>query len=276
MRRHIVTFFLILGFVAGNMYIVHPRPDSKKRTLLVEVQDTETERPVPGALIQVSGSRVTVLTDSLGLAHFPAKTTLSQRVSATCPGFDGEPDTPWWVAADSMIVRLELVPTWMRTVTGIVEDSRGKSLSDARVWITTDTAVTDSAGRFVLGRPHISPHDLRVFYAGLPYFTRDVWSASHETVAVRVVLYDSAAKGDIVGRVSDGWTGNTVTGARLQVVGMEPMVRTGVDGRYAFRNLKPGDYKVVCSAYGSHNLLSRVAVRPGQRSNCDFHPCGTY
>lgn len=276
MKREVVLCVsLTLGFVVANVYITRPEPDNKKRTLVVEVREAGTDCPLPGALVQVSGIKRTVLTDSLGRVRFPAKVTLSQGITASCAGYENGADTPWLVAADTVEACLELVPTSPRTVAGTVEDGEGRLLSGARVWIATDTAMTDSVGRFVLGRTHVRPLDLQVFYPALPCCTRAVRLACHDTVAVRAALYDSMARGDIIGHVSNGWKGEAVIGALLTIRGTQFDTRTDAGGDYAFRGLRPGDYVIAClEKYG--NLSKRVSVVPNGRARCDFHPRGVY
>jgi hypothetical protein len=274
-RELVLCVLLTLGFVVANVYITRPAPDNKKRTLVAEVREAGTDCPLPGALVRVGGIKKSMLTDSLGRIRFPGKVTLSREVIASLAGYEDGSDSPWLLAADTVAVRLELVPKSPRVVTGVVENGEGMPLPGARVWMANDTTVTDSIGRFALGQPHVSPLDVQVLYPRLPCCTREVRLAGHDSVAVHVALYDSTARGDIMGHVSDGWTGRAVIRALVTIGGTQFETRTNVDGDYAFRSLKPGDYAVVCLDRRGE-LSKRVSVKPNRPAKCDFHPWPIY
>jgi hypothetical protein len=246
MKRDIVGLLLILGVVSANWVI--NEPDSKERALVVEVRESGTGCPLPGALVLVSGFGQRMLTDSLGRVYWPAKVTLSEEVTATCAGYENGTSAPWLVNADTVETSLELVPKSPRTVTGTVEDSKGRALSGARAWIATDTAETDSTGWFVLKHTHVSPRYLQVSFPGLPCCTREFRLAGHDVVVVHAALHDTMGRGDIVGRVFDGWNGGAVVGVPVEVDGTDLGIVSDANGYYSFRGLRPGDYLVVCSA----------------------------
>jgi hypothetical protein len=245
-NRITLSVLLSVSFVAANVFISRPRPDSRKRTLVVEVREAGTDCRLSGALVRVGGITRTILTDSLGRVLFPAKATLSQKVTASFVGYRDTADTPWLVASDTVIACLDLVPARSRTVIGEVVNGNGRPLSATKVWIASDTTVTDSTGRFVLRWSHARPLELQAVHMGLPCCIRNVRLVGLDTVAVNATLYDSTTRGDIVGRVFDGWTGEVAVGACIVIDGTELGIPTDINGDYAFRGLKPGDYVVVC------------------------------
>lgn len=276
MKRGIVLGLLLVHWSAfANVYITRPEPDDKKRTLLVEVREAGTDCPLQGALVRVGGIRKSVSTDSLGRARFAGNVTLSQVVTASLAGYKEGTDSPWLLTADTVAARLELVPTSPRVVTGIAVDGKGMPLPGARVWIADDTVVTDSIGRFALRQPHVSPLDVQTLYPELPCCTREVRMSGHDSVMVRVALYDSTTRGDIAGHVYDGWTGGAIVNALVTIRGTELLTRTNAKGAYVFLSVKPGDYVVSCLDRRGE-LSRRVSVEPNRPARCDFHPWPVY
>jgi len=266
---------LVLWPAFANIYITGPEPDNKRRTLLVEVREAGTDCPLQGALVRVAGIRKSVLTDSLGRVRLPGKVTLSQSVTAGLAGYKDGDDYPWLQSADTATARLELVPTSPRVVTGIAVDGEGMPLPGARVCIADDTVVTDSMGRFALRQPHVSPLDVQALCPGLPCCTREVRLSGHDSVVVRVALYDSAARGEIAGHVYDSWTGGAIVNALVTIRGTELTTRTNATGDYAFLSMRPGDYVVSCLDRRGE-LSRRVSVKPNRPAKCDFHPWPVY
>lgn len=275
MSRIILSFLLSIEFIVANVYITRPKPDNKKRTLIVEVREAGTDCRLSGALVRVGGVKRTMMTDSLGRVLFPIKVTLSQQVTASFVGYRDTADSPWLVAADTVMACLDLLPARSRTIVGKVVDGNGRLLSGTKAWIAADTTVTDSVGRFVLERTHARPLELQVLHPEFPCCVRTVQLVDRDTVAVNATLYDSTTRGDIVGRVFEGWTGEVVIGACIVIDGTQLGIPTDVKGNYAFRGLTPGDYEVVCQeVYGE--LRRRVSVVPGGSARCDLHPRGVY
>ena len=160
-------------------------------------------------------------------------------------------ETPIVVEAGQTTDDMELVVETRSMVTGVVTDG-GKPVAGALVWAktndpgrTSDTAVSQADGSFVLGRV---PRG-QVRFVARPYEvvsprTFQVERARHDGVAIEV-----GALGTITGLVVRG--DRPVDGAQLELHGSNSNevtpVRTGADGRFEARGLRPGRWVV----YGS-------------------------
>lgn len=77
-------------------------------------------------------------------------------------------------------------------------------------------------------------------------------------------------EGTIVGRVTDKERGDPIIGATVVLDPARQSATTGIDGRYRFGNLDPGDYTVRARYIGYKSLATSVVVLAGQEVTVDF------
>ena len=94
--------------------------------------------------------------------------------------------------------------------------------------------------------------------------TGHVWLRESSPPTARV------QEGTILGRVTDKETGNPIIGATVVLDPTRQNTTTSSDGRYRFRNLRPGNYTVRARYIGYRSLVASVVVSAGQEETLDF------
>ncbi len=65
----------------------------------------------------------------------------------------------------------------------------------------------------------------------------------------------------LVGRVTDRTTGQSLAGLNVTTIGpTHAVARTGADGRYMFRHLRPGKYTLVIRGKGVPTVRTRISL----------------
>jgi len=171
------------------------------------------------------------------------------------------------------------------TVEGLVEDAEGRPLARTLVRLQgLGAARTDSRGRYAFRNVPAGSHQLTVTRAGAGPYTERLRISAAQVARLRTRLDASTgrprAQGRLVeknartlleGRVLDD-AGRPLAGARVAVISAQGgvSVRSGRDGAYRLRDLKPGPYRVVVSKAGVREQAAQVSLRSAASEQRDF------
>ncbi len=142
------------------------------------------------------------------------------------------------------------------TIGGIVVDSTGKPVVDARVGAGSGQATTDDHGRFLVTGLDPGPTDIRVDAERFGAPIQQVTLARGGHVEVRFVVTESG----IAGTVRDSH-GDPVPDARVMAGGPTDMyARADGFGHFELEGLPPGDYSLSALRDGDHGDPERTAI----------------
>ena len=181
------------------------------------------------------------------------------------------------------------------TIKGVVLDAGGKPMSRVLVKLPgLGSARTDSRGQYLFSNVPPGPHQLTVIKSGLNPKTQSVTVISKKTIRQKILftVSDRAAKKVISPKLISHGTATVLWGmvtdkknrpvrsAKVTVVqyGRAISVSTGPTGKYKFKDLKPGKYRVLVSKTGYKKASDNISLRAGktERSNFKLEPSSPY
>lgn len=97
---------------------------------------------------------------------------------------------------------------------------------------------------------------------------------NHRSLFRRLFLpFAALALAVLVGRITDRTTGQSLSGLRVTTIGpTRAAARTDSDGRYVFRNLRPGKYTLVIRGKGVPTVRARIALT-GRKTTKNLAVC---
>ncbi len=230
--------------------------------------DAETGRPLPGALVRVSGSDMLAAADSSGLT--PAvEVSRRDTLLASCTGYLDEL-APAAQLGDT--VRLGLYPDRPRAVSGIVRTTSDLAVDSAVVTFAPAGPATTTLpdGSFLLDDFPAGPQTVVAARTGFPSESLAVRVLAGETLRVALALRDSSNEGTLNGTVGDRATGQPVSEAGLAITGLGRRTLSGHDGSYDFGRVPVGDYLVTVTAQGFADDSVRCRVTRGWAVSVDI------
>lgn len=159
-------------------------------------------------------------------------------------------------------------------VAGVVRDNQQRPIENALVALDPNTdnqrvMRTDSTGRFHFDRVARGPHELAVAWIGYRTVVRaidvpdaglEITIALEQNIAAMDTMRIEARRIGIFGTViaRDGF--RPLGGAEVQVIGLNPVRRTGDDGRFEFGQADAGSHVVYVKRRGYLSRMLSVAV----------------
>jgi hypothetical protein len=171
------------------------------------------------------------------------------------------------------------------TLGGLVQDAQGSPVPRALVEIgRLGRARTDSHGKFVFSKVPAGSHQITVRAGDLAPTSIQVRVKSNAPTETTIQLGSrsrSQGAGErliapgvgtvLRGVVTEG-ENRGLAGARLSIIGPSTSVslRTGANGRFELKDLKPGTYRVLASNLGYADASQSVSLRPGSSDSVSF------
>lgn len=173
------------------------------------------------------------------------------------------------------------------TVKGVVLDARGKPMRRVLVKLQgLGSARTDSRGQYVFLKVPAGTHLLTVTQSGLNTKSQQVTVRAKKSSVqkIRFTLKDIARKKPALsnfvvrGTASVLWgmvrneKNRPVNGAKVTVFqsGRAVSVSTQPTGKYTFKDLKPGTYRVLASKVGFKSKAQNVSLKAGKKQKLYF------
>lgn len=159
-------------------------------------------------------------------------------------------------------------------VTGIVIDSeRDRPVPGVRV-IVPDIGrvlVTDAEGSFTLPPLFEGRYPMRLVRQGYDQIDGDLEVFENGEFTVEMdPIRDYEAGGRLQGIVTDAAGGAPVPAVSIRLGAQGPSGETDADGRFAFRGLEPGTYRVRVGALGYAERVETIQVRTGRIAHVEI------
>lgn len=225
------------------------------------VVSADSGQPLPGAEIVIADQRTNAGGD--GRFRFEAVDAGEAAVTARKAVYEPGSETVSVVAAESVEVRIALLPITYGTVSGVVVDAvSGRAIADAKVAVGALRTDTDAQGRFTLERVQAGQVLLSAAKSVYEPQRESLELSPAQTLEQRVAL-QPVTYGDLTGRVIDAETREPLAGATVRVGNKE--LTSGRDGRFALEHIDAGLLAVTAT---------KVAYRSGSVA-IQLDPAGT-
>lgn len=227
------------------------------------VRDATTSATLAGATVAYSGG--STITDSTGRYSLTGVIEGSYSLSASLANY--QPATSQVTvgpgATTAQDAALAPVPG---TITGVVTGADTAKPIGASVTAGSVTASTDASGSYsVTGLPEGAV----TLSASAPgYATQTMSIAVGPGAVVHQDLVLLALPGNLTGTVTDGLTGQAVTGATVATGSNSSL--TGTTGGYALTNLTAGSYQVSVTAGGFQPQQQTIVISRGATTGANF------
>ena len=231
---------------------------------------------VPGVRVLLDGARE-IRTDAQGRFLFESAPSGEHRVDVFAPAADSvfftTPSSPIVKSGGTVTIGMAYSPA---RVFGFVRDDAGEPIGGVTLRLAgserQSTAVADSMGRYSFS---IAPGDyvLELLDASLPPGYDAMAVAPHELTLLRGAPIESPftvpANRSIAGVVRGSHPGDVL----VSLVEANRTTRSGPDGSYVFRSLKPGHYTVAAQVDGvAVRRQVDVPQRPSLTKAADLDP----
>lgn len=265
-------------------------------TVMGRITDSDSGTGVKNAEVSLLNTTYATIADSAGEYRLPLIPPGTYSLLATKWGYDAQ-------VADDVTVRakeetrksLVLEPRATGTaalrgtvgaLSGTVLDGQGDPVGSVGLLLseTGDFTRSNVMGQFRFdsipgGVYSVLAVDER--YDTLRSQEVDVWNGEETRIEMRLKNPGNAGVGDgvvlsegrgaIVGLVVDANKGTGLAGAQIRLEDAREKAVSGLNGRYALVDLRPGTYEVI----GNHNsykekLIEGITVRPGERTELDI------
>ena len=227
------------------------------------------------ALASVSG--FTVMSDSAGYFKMAGVPVGTQTLVARKNGYNSLSRVVTVVSgqlSDAGTLGLSS-DTQTGAVVGHIEDGQDRSaLSGSMITLAgaqTHTTVTDSNGNFEW--PSLPPGDytIKIEKTGYNPINGSLTVAAGSSVTlkqalIKVGVYLDADPGNVFGKVVDGETGETLSGAQVAMAN-GATVTTGSDGSFVFNALARGGYQAQLTADGYQGQAISFVFSPGSNGD---------
>jgi outer membrane protein OmpA-like peptidoglycan-associated protein len=226
-----------------------------------QVVSADSGEPLPGVEVAIGDQRASA--DSDGRFRFEGIDAGEATVTARKAVYEPRRETISVVAAESVEVRIALLPITYGTVVGVVVDAvSGQAIADAKVVVGALTTQTNAEGRFSIERVEAGRVLLSAAKRVYESQRKNLELAPAQTLEQRLAL-QPVTYGALTGRVIDVGTGAPLAGATVTVGGRN--LTTGRDGRFELDRVEAGQIAV---------NATKDAYRPGSAS-VRLDPAGT-
>jgi hypothetical protein len=221
------------------------------------ITDASTKLPIGGAAVSYAGGSVT--TGANGIYSFGNVTEGSYTVSATAAGYASQSLTVSVGPGAAVTQNLALQPN-PGVISGTVTDAvTNQIIFGAQVSSGSSATTTNSAGQYTLtGIPEGSAV-VQASAAGYATLSQTVSVGPGASVTLNLAVQPNP--GSITGTVTDGATGQPVSGAGVSDGGAS--TSTAASGLYTLAGVTEGSYTLTVTAAGYAAQTATVSVNPG-------------
>jgi hypothetical protein len=234
-------------------------------TLAGTVTDALTGLPFAGATVSYAGaSTVTNSSGAYNLAKAPLGT---YQLTAAAGGYSSQSQSVTVNPATTTAQSFSLAPL-PGSISGVVSDARtGLPLSGATVSYSGGQAVTDAAGAYSIDPVAEGSYSVSAAANGYADQAQSVSVGPGQSVAQNFAL-GPAGVGNVVGQVTDAYTGLPVGGATVRHLGEQ--TTSDSSGMYSLNALPDGDTTLTASSAGYVDQSVTVNVTSGDPTVQDF------
>jgi outer membrane protein OmpA-like peptidoglycan-associated protein len=198
-------------------------------TLIVQVTDAETGRPLPEASLVVGGGDYT--TDDGGRVAIEPLEAGAHRLRASHPAYHDGSIGFDLARTETLEVVVPLSPVTTGSIAGRVVDAQsGAPIAEARVTAGGRTMQTDPQGAFLFDPVEAGTLDIAASASRYHDARQTLELARAAQADIRIEL-DPIITGTLIGKVVDAESGQPLPGARIALAGLD----TTVDANGAFR-----------------------------------------
>ncbi len=284
----------VLAALAAVAVAIGTRPAASAdgpsgRSLALTVLDRQSGGPIPGAAVkfQVNGKATSAKADAEGRAAFPLPETARAAVMITATADGYVPmQVSWRGQGTTGQVPGEYTLRMERgtTIGGLIRDEQGRPVSGATVFLLVPSANRDGEPRAsIWDYPARTDEQGRWRCDVMPAEMDDVWIRLAHPDFISDDMYGMTPKPTIAqlrdrggvmvlkkgltvrGRVVDAGSGAPIEGAEVaqgrdRFGSHYPETKADADGRFEFRNVKPGELVLTVKAGGHAPDLKVVTV----------------
>ena len=247
-------------------------------TLSGRVTDATDDRPMPGAVVALVGTRVGTSTDPDGRFILRDLEPGEHTVQVRYLGYESEQYEVTLSGGHGFTLNAALVsstrPAPIKIAGAVTDADDGSPLGGANVAVqgTEVVTVANADGVFLLRNVPPGTHTLRVSLHG--YETNQVEldeleSGEGHIFFTTLVKNPNQERTTVSGRISDAADGSPLPGANVTVQGTKLGAATDRDGQYFVRNVPTGAQTVQVSFVGYETEEFEVTLQDGENHELD-------